>query len=96
MTGKNKNWYNVENSESEKLSVDLRVVIWEKESVIENVNEISTCEARMNESDIFEAKSQELEMLRLFNTYQEIEDKGQKTISTCGLLTTIMTKLKLD
>ncbi|KAK6191223.1 hypothetical protein SNE40_002959 [Patella caerulea] len=91
VTGKYSNWYNIEIEEDEQQkSIDLSSITWEKTDDVENtdedevnVNSISS----ENELEIGVAKQQELDKLHQFNTYIEVPDSGQNTLSTRWVIT---------
>ena len=84
VTGKNKNWYNVQKTESEKQkSVDLGQLQWkkiEKNHDTENFDIVLKAEAQSDECTV--AKESELQKLKQFDTYEEVNDTGQWTLST--------------
>ncbi|CAC5360728.1 unnamed protein product [Mytilus coruscus] len=86
-TGGNKTWYNVKDHVSEEQkSVDLGSLEWNiLEDQINDTEVHTTDEVDQTDSDI--AKQLELEKLKQFNTYEEVEDGGQKTISTRWVIT---------
>ncbi|CAG2239162.1 unnamed protein product [Mytilus edulis] len=86
-TGGNKSWYNVKDHVSdEQKSVDLGNLEWNiLEDQTNDIEVQTTDEVDQNDSDI--AKQLELQKLRQFNTYEEVEDGGQKTISTRWVIT---------
>ena len=85
-TGKNKYWYNIkEDLSEEKKSINLEQVDWELLNGVANVNIVQKNECRINE--ITEAKLTELEKLCHFDTYQEVQDCGQYTLSTRWVIT---------
>ena len=85
-TSKNKYWYNIkEDLSEEKKSINLEQVDWELLNGVANVNIVQKNECRINE--ITEAKLTELEKLCHFDTYQEVQDCGQYTLSTRWVIT---------
>ena len=85
-TGKNKYWYNIkEDLSEEKKSINFEQVDWELLNGVANVNLVLKNECRINE--ITEAKLTELEKLCNFDTYQEVQDCGQYTLSTRWVIT---------
>ena len=83
--GKHKNWYNVRDSQSkEERSLDLGRLCWKKIDRTENIyiSAEKDCDDR-----VFLAKQCELEKLRNFATYEEVEDIGQKKLSTRWVIT---------
>ena len=85
--GKYKTWYNVRNEDNEERSVDLKIVEWEKIHETE-INIAATTKSKKPESkEISIAKENELEKLVQFDTYEEVTDCGQKTLSMRWVLT---------
>ncbi|VDI09013.1 Hypothetical predicted protein [Mytilus galloprovincialis] len=86
-TGGNKTWYNVKDHVSqEQKSVDLGSLEWNiLEDQINDTAVHTTEEVDQTDRDI--AKQLELEKLKQFNTYEEVEDGDQKTISTRWVIT---------
>ena len=84
-TSKNKSWYNVRDQETGKSrSVDLeKVQEWRKN---ENVNLVLIPKSRHSEEECVKAKKVELEKLKHFGVYQEVDDEGQESISTTWVL----------
>ena len=81
-TGKYRNWYNVreENTGSE-YSLDFEHIHdWKKTD--EEVNAVLLPKNRHNDTDCIEAKEAELQKLKDFNAFEEVDDMGQKRIST--------------
>ena len=84
-SGRNRNYYNVKVEDSgEQLSVDLGNVEWEK--AVEEVNVVLIPVNRHGEEECIKAKNDELEKLRQFDTYEEVDDDGQSRISTRWVL----------
>lgn len=86
-TGRNKAWYNVRDNETnEEISINLERLEWKlvKEHEAE-VNIITGSEIGKEKCDI--AKQQELEKLIEFDTYEEVKDIGQKSVSTRWVIT---------
>lgn len=85
-TGKNKYWYNIkEDVSEEKKSVNLDQVQWELITDDANVNLILKQDSGSNEATA--AKLTELQKLCHFNTYEEVKDCGQYTLSTRWVIT---------
>ncbi len=85
VTGIYKNWYNLRmDNSSEIQSVDLETVEWRK--IEESVNVVVIPRSRHCEEQCMEAKKIELNKLKEFNTYEEVEDTGQNRISTRWVL----------
>ena len=90
-TGNNKHWYNImEDDSREKKSINLDQVEWghltdDVHLVLKNSN--------VND-DVSEAKIAELQKLRQFNTYEEVKECGQSTLSTRWVITTKDEKTK--
>ena len=84
VTGKNKNWYNVQETESEKQnSVDLGQLQQEKiekNHDTENADIVLKAEAQSDEYTV--AKESELQKLKQVDTYEEVKDSGQCTLLT--------------
>nr|XP_034319149.1 uncharacterized protein LOC109620710 [Crassostrea gigas] len=87
-TGRYPSWFNVRNSiDNEDKSVDLDKVEWkavDEEKV--NIADING-KASQDQMLIEKAKQTELEKLHHFDTFDEVEDHGQKTLSTRWVLT---------
>ena len=85
-TGKYKTWYNVRDENNQERSIDLSNLEWEKVPETEiNITAVSD-DTRAN--DIIKAKENELEKLAQFETYEEVVNCGQKTLSTRWVITT--------
>ncbi|XP_053390667.1 uncharacterized protein LOC128553511 [Mercenaria mercenaria] len=83
-TGKNKHWYNIlEDTSKEKKSINLEQVDWEL--LTDNVNLV--LKNRDVNSNVTEAKMAELQKFKQFNTYEEVNDCGQNTLSTRWVIT---------
>ena len=87
VTGKHKNWFNVkiEGSDLER-SVNLEVVKWRRIADEEEVNIVMIPRARHGEVECIQAKQVELEKLKNFQTYEEVDDLGQNWVSTTWVL----------
>lgn len=85
-TGRNKDWMNVEDSESgEQKSVDLaQIQEWRK--IEEEVNMVMIPRNEWNGEACVTAKKVELEKLREFCTYEVVEDVGQMRVSTTWVI----------
>ena len=84
-TGQYNTWFNVRNENGEEMSLDLnRVKEWRK--IDEQVNIVLIPRYRHNEQECVLAKQEELQKLKDFETYEEVEDKGQNRISTTWVL----------
>ena len=84
-TGKYKTWYNVRDENNQERSIDLRNLEWEKVPETEiNITAVSD-DTRAN--DIIKAKENELDKLAQFETYEEVFNCGQKTLSTRWVVT---------
>ena len=82
-TGKNKTWYNIRDESNEERSIDLGRVEWEKlhETEINMAEVTKSLRAECNTAtDV--AKENELAKLEQFQTYEEVTDLGQRTLST--------------
>ena len=85
-TGKNKYWYNLQDDISkEKKSVNQDQVQWQLITDDANVN--SVLKQNTISSKDTSAKLAELQKLQHFNTYQEVKDCGQQTLSTRWVIT---------
>lgn len=87
-TGKNRNWYNVKDINGETKSVDFAKVLWRKweKEKCEDVNVVMIPKRCHKETDCVEAKRVELNKLKDFSTYEEVQDCGQDRISTTWVL----------
>lgn len=83
-TGKYKTWYNVRDENNQERSIDLEKVEWEK--VLETEINITAASDDMREN-IIKAKESELDKLQQFETYEEVTNCGQKTLSTRWVIT---------
>ena len=82
-SGKNKSWLNIKDlSEDKHLSVDFSSIKGWKNSEEEVL--IANC---CDNIEILEAKERELENWRTHDVYKEVEDNGQKVISTRWVIT---------
>ena len=85
-TGKYKNWCNVQDNESnEQRSIDLGQFIWKKMTDGENNVNVATCKVQDNEIEL--AKEAELKKLCQFDTYEEVENRDQPTLTTRWVIT---------
>ena len=85
--GKNKNWFNVEDEDTKvQSSVNLESVNEWKIVDSEEVNIVLIPRSRHQEEDCVKAKQVELEKLKSFQTYEEVQDIGQARISTTWVL----------
>jgi len=85
-SGKYKHWFNVMDEEtSEEKSLDFSVLKWKKSTNDENPREESV--KIVTDEKTLQAKESELEKLREFDTYEEVEDCGQKALSTRWVVT---------
>ena len=89
-TGKNRDWYNIQDHiNGSQKSLDFGKVEWK--TLDNDTNEQVQFTEDIYKTDTIEqntAKQTELQKLLDFNTYQEVEDKGQDTISTRWVITT--------
>ena len=86
-SGKYKTWYNIRNENGEERSIDLERLEWEKMHETEiNITEIANKQKSESE-EIVSAKVNELEKLVQFDTYEEVNDNGQKVLSTRWVIT---------
>ena len=93
VTGKYPSWLNVRNTvENEDKSVDLDTVEWQDINQEEvNFVQLNTKNDSAHDQTLIEnAKQTELDKLRQFNTFDEIEDHGQNTISTRWVITVML------
>lgn len=80
-TGQYSGWYNVALHDSgDSLSVNLKDVEWRR--VEHEVNLVLIPRDKQNTSECDQAKMAELEKLKLFGTYEEVDNQGQICIST--------------
>ena len=82
-TDKNRTWYNIRDESDEEKSIDLGRVEWEKlhETEINMAEVTKSLRAECNTAtDV--AKENELAKLEQFQTYEEVTDLGQRTLST--------------
>ena len=84
-TRKYKTWYNVRDENNQERSIDVRNLEWEKVPETEiNIKAVSD-DTRAN--DIIKAKENELDKLAQFETYEEVFNYGQITLSTRWVIT---------
>ena len=94
-TGKYKTWYNVKDSNNEEQSIDLGNIEWEKVPDTEiNIASVSNIMVNSEEKETVIAKENELEKLAQFNTYEEVEECGQRVLSTRWVITSKQGKTK--
>ena len=86
-TGKYKTWYNIRDGNNKERSVDLSVVEWEKIPDTEMNITCASDKVESEEKDITMAKKNELDKLAQFNTYEEVAEQGQRTLSTRWVIT---------
>ena len=85
-TGRNRNWYNIkEDNSGEQKSINLDEIQWEQ--ITDNVNVNITLKNDKDCSESTAAKLSELQKLRDFNTYEEVKNCGQHTLSTRWVIT---------
>ena len=85
-TGNNRYWYNIQDDISkDKKSLNLDKVEWQLITDDANVNSVQ--KQNNISSEDTSAKLAELQKLRHFNTYQEVKDCGQQTLSTRWVIT---------
>ena len=85
-TGNNRYWYNIQDDISkEKKSLILDQVEWQLITDDANVNSVQ--KQNNISSEDTSAKLAELQKLRNFDTYQEVKDCGQQTLSTRWVIT---------
>ena len=85
------NWCNVIDESGEKEGVNLAVKdnwrLVQNEEEVEEVHVVIVPRSEHNSEDCLKAKRCELDKLKEFNTYTEVEDKGQFRISTTWAMT---------
>ena len=92
-TGRNKNWYNIrEDSSEETKSLNLDEVEWELINDQASINLVSKQEQGC--TGTIEAKVAELQKLKQLNTYEEVKNCGQYTLSTRWVITKKDEKMK--
>ena len=79
-SGRNKHWFNVRDTSGTEKSVDLSRCQWEYSE--EDVNLVLVPWSKQGEPECLKAKLVELEKLRDFDTYVQVEDVGQTRISS--------------
>ena len=84
-TGKYKTWYNVRDENNQNSSIDLRSIEWEK--VPETEINITAISDDTEKNDIINAKENELDKLAQFETYEDVFNYGQKTLSIRWVIT---------
>ena len=84
-TGKYKTWYNVRHENNQERGIDLRNL--ELEKVPETEINITAVSDDTRANDIIKAKENELDKLAQFETYEEVFNYGQKTLSTRWVVT---------
>ena len=85
-TGANKNWYNIEHEDTTRHSIDFtntnfNVVREEGEECLAILPDWQE-----NEEECLKAKMAEIEKLKFYDTYEEVEFKGQELITTRWVL----------
>ena len=80
-TGKYKTWYNIRGENNEERSIDLGSLEWERIPETE-INLTYTDSRTSEDKDIITPKENELSKLAQFETYEEVLDCGQRTLST--------------
>ena len=84
-TGRNKNWYNIwEDASEERKSINLDEVQWELITANAIVYLVSEREQSCAETTV--AKEAELLKLKQFNTFEEVKNCGQYTLSTMWVI----------
>ena len=82
----NKNWYNIrEDASEERKSINLDEVQWELITATATVNFVSEREQSCAETSV--AKKAELFKLKQFNTYEQVKNCDQYTLSTRWVIT---------
>ena len=90
VTGKYKDWYNVQDDGSnEQKSIDVSQYIWKKVTNIDdsNMNNVHAVTCKVKDNEIELAKETELKKLCQFNTYEEVANNGQSTLTTRWVIT---------
>lgn len=86
VSGKNRNWYNIRESESNvEKSLNLDVAEWKK--INDSSEDVNITGDELDIKEVNKAKQSELEKLKTFNTYEEVVDNGQNTLSTRWVIT---------
>ena len=87
-SGKYPEWFNVRDENGEEKSVDFGTLAeWQhEEEHVEEVNIATIPRQKHGDMECMKAKHVELEKLRNFDTYEEVEDEGQFRISTTWVL----------
>ena len=87
-SGKHKDWVNIKDKNDQNISIDLSRVVWKTFTTgcAEEVNLVHVPKADQSNTQCLLAKQDELQKLKDFNTYEEVKDVGQFTISTTWVL----------
>lgn len=86
ITGKHKNWFNIRNNDGSQQSINLEEIDCRKKASVEEVNSVLIPKGEQNSEECINAKHIELDKLKNFNTYQEVDDVGQFRISTTWVI----------
>jgi transposase InsO family protein len=86
ITGKHKNWYNVKNSDGLEKSINVKEIECQKKDLVEEVYSVLIPKSEQNSQECKEAKQVELDKLKKFDTYLEVDDVDQFRISTTWVL----------
>lgn len=93
--GKNKNWYNVEDmASSEQCSVNFGEVNFEIVGSLDEVYLAMMPRVLDQEDACYKAKADELEKLRDFETYEEVDFTGQEVITSRWVITSKGNQIK--
>jgi transposase InsO family protein len=85
-SGRYKHWFNIRDSDGTEKSLDFGQCLWENVHTEESVNLVLIPKSEQNSPECLQAKEIELEKLRNFETYTEVEDIGQSRISSTWVL----------
>ena len=86
-TGKYKTWYNIKNENNEERSIDLGSLEWEM--ILETKINMAAVSDNMGSKDKDIIMATENELDKPTGTYEEVVNRGQKTLSTRWVITTI-------
>jgi hypothetical protein len=87
-TGKNKHWINIREIDTgNERSIDLDgMEAWKSLESEEEVNIVMIPRTKHGETQCVKAKRVELDKLKQFGTYEEVDDQGQIRVSTTWVL----------
>ena len=89
-TGRYKDWYNIQDDGSnEQKSIDMRQYIWKKMTNVDNniTNDVHVVTSKVQDNETEFAKETELKKLRQFDSYREVKNDGQPTLTTRWVIT---------